>query len=152
LVLNGFDFISWDSRPSDDNGHGTAAAKLLLKLVKKPIVILPIKVLGAQGETSSSAVYDGFAYAAENHPDIVIAPWSSIASAEEAYAEGAQLVANENIPVFVGANTMPSQNNIYLGQVSSKGFKTSGLEATVVLAPIGVGAIQAAANFINSNP
>ena len=65
LVLNGFDFISWDTRPSDDNGHGTAAAKLLLKLTKKPFVILPIKVMGPQGETSSSAIYDGFAYAAQ---------------------------------------------------------------------------------------
>ena len=84
--------------------------------------------------------------------DVVIAPWSSTTSAEDAYSQGAQLVANENIPVFVGANSIPSQNNIYLGQVSSKGFKTSGLEATVVLAPIGVGVIQAAANWINSNP
>lgn len=149
-VYEGFDFISWDNRPSDDNGHGTAAAKLLLSLVKKPIVLLSAKVIGSQGETSSSAVYDGFTFAVNSRVDAIVVPWSSMTSSLEAYILGAQLAASANIPVFVAPGTIPAQENIYVGSSGTKSFKTSGLEATVKLAPEGVAAIEALANWINS--
>jgi hypothetical protein len=149
-VYEGFDFISWDNRPSDDNGHGTAAAKLLLSLVKKPIVLLSAKVIGSQGETSSSAIYDGFTFAVNSQVDAIVVPWSSMASSLEAYTLGAQLAAAANIPVFVAPGTVPAQENIYVGSSGTKSFKTSGLDATVKLAPEGVAAIQALANWINS--
>ncbi len=149
-VYEGFDFISWDTRPSDDNGHGTAAAKLLLSLVKKPIVFLSAKVIGSQGETSSSAIYDGFTFAINSRVDAIVVPWSSMASSLEAYILGAQLAAAANIPVFVAPGTVQAQENIYVGSMGTKSFKTSGLEATVKLPPEGVAAIQALASWINS--
>ncbi len=150
-IYEGFDFISWDSRPSDDNGHGTAAAKLLLSLVKnKKVSFLSTKVIGSQGETSSSAIYDGFTFAVKSQVDAIVVPWSSIPSTLDAYILGAQFAADSNIPVFVAPGTVPAQSNIYVGTLGTKSFKTSGLEAKVKLPPEGVAAIQALANWINS--
>lgn len=149
-TYQGFDFISWDNRPSDDNGHGTAAAKLLLSLVKKPILLLSAKVIGSQGEISSSTVYDGFNFAIQSKVDAIVVPWSSMSTSLDAYIMGAQMAAASNIPVFVAPGTVPAQTNIIVGSSGAKKFKTSGLEATVVLPPEGVSAVQALANWINS--
>lgn len=62
FVGAGFDFISWDERPSDDNGAGTAAALYLKQLSEKNFVIVPIKVVGPFGEIHSSELYSAFKY------------------------------------------------------------------------------------------
>jgi hypothetical protein len=148
--LEGFDFISWDTRPSDDNGHGTAAAKLLLSLVKKPVTFLSAKVIGPRGETSSSAIYDGFNFAVSSHADAIVVPWSSISSTLDAYTQGVALAAAAQIPVFVAPNTVDAGSNVFVANMGTAGFKTQGLGVEVSLPPAGVGAVEALANWINS--
>jgi hypothetical protein len=148
----GFDFISWDPRPSDDNGHGTAAVKLLASLLKSNFIIVPAKVIGAYGETHSSAVYDAFTYAINNHVDAILVPWSSEAGTLEAYQMGARNAAAAGIPVFVAPNTVLAGTNIFVPTIIlNKTFETSGLEgSSVQLGPDGVATVQLLAQWIST--
>jgi subtilisin family serine protease len=100
----GFDFISWDPRPSDDNGHGTAAAKLLAQNLKKPFVLIPLKVIGARGETHSSAIYDSFRYAINNKVDAILVPWSAQPQSQGAFDLGLKLAKQAGISVYTVTN------------------------------------------------
>jgi len=68
IDASGFDFISWDNRPADELGMGTAAA-LLIKKQLENVRLVPLKVLTPFGNTHSSAIYQALTYAAER-PDI----------------------------------------------------------------------------------
>jgi len=124
----GFDFISWDSRPSDDNGHGTATAKYFLKTIKTDYAIIPIKVIGPFGDTHSSAIYDGFSYAVNQKVDAIVVPWAPALKLTEAYKRGAQLAAQNGIAVFVAPKSMEPGENIFVATVNGQtAFKTKGL-------------------------
>lgn len=144
LEGSGFDFYSWDNRPSDDFGAGTAAALLLKKKLDKDFTLVPYKVFGAYGETNSSAIYSAFQHIA-NRQDInaVIVPFKPNINSK-AYTQGIELVVEAGKKVFIpegvnikGAITSPA---------SSKQFKTKALESKVLLSPIGVGVIEKAAS------
>ena len=148
----GFDFISWDNRPSDDNGHGTAAVKLLSSLTSKNFIIVPVKVIGAYGETQSSAVYDAFTYAINNKVDAILVPWSSTSGTLGAYQMGAQNAAQAGIPVFVAPNTVTAGTNIFVPtSVPNQSYQASGLEgSSVQLGPDGVATVKLLAQWIQS--
>ena len=80
LLGNGYDFVNFDNDPRDDNGHGTAVAGTAaasgnngqgVASVAWGVSILPIKVMGADGNGSYSAIASGINYAATNGARII---------------------------------------------------------------------------------
>jgi hypothetical protein len=132
----GFDFIAWDHRPSDDNGHGTAAAKYFLEKIKSDYSLIPVKVLGAYGDTHSAAIYDAFTYAVSQKVDAIVVPWAPTSKLTEAYKRGAQLAAEKGIAVFVAPRSMAPGKNIFMPtENASEAFKTKGLGGTQLQLP-----------------
>ncbi len=74
ICASGWDFINNDSNPADDNGHGThvagtiAAAKNASGVVgvAPKVTLYPLKVLGANGSGSYSAVISALQWAQKN--------------------------------------------------------------------------------------
>jgi hypothetical protein len=72
----GWDFFSGDSRPFDENDHGTELASLVLA-VSPHAKILPLKAFNAWGMTSSQAIYSSVRRAIESRADIILLGWST---------------------------------------------------------------------------
>jgi thermitase len=79
-VLQGYDFFNGDADSTDDNGHGTAVAGITAASTNNGIgmagvswnsMILPVKVLGADGSGSYSAMANGIIWAADNGARII---------------------------------------------------------------------------------
>jgi putative cell wall-binding protein len=79
-LLPGWDFVNGDALPADDGGHGTMVAGVLVGTHSNGIAgagvcpscsILPVKVLGADGTGSMSAVADGIRYAADRGAKVI---------------------------------------------------------------------------------
>ena len=79
-VLAGYDYVNNDSDPSDDNGHGTAAAGVAAARGNDGIgvagaawnvAILPVKVMNSSGSGSYSAIAQGITYAADRGARII---------------------------------------------------------------------------------
>lgn len=73
-VLPGYDFVNNDADASDDNGHGTAVAGCISPATNNNLgiaglswntAVLPVKVLGATGSGSYSAIANGITYSAD---------------------------------------------------------------------------------------
>jgi subtilisin family serine protease len=78
--VSGWDFHNRDNDASDDGGHGTAVASMInarrnnalaMAGVAPQSEVLPVKVLGADGSGSASAVAAGMDYAARQGAKIV---------------------------------------------------------------------------------
>ncbi|MCX6365955.1 MAG: S8 family serine peptidase [Armatimonadetes bacterium] len=87
----GYDFINGDADPTDDNGHGTHCSGIAAGQVNNGVgmagvagwsggplssdtnntKIMPIKVLGANGSGSLSAVASGITFAADNGAKVI---------------------------------------------------------------------------------
>jgi len=139
----GYDFISQDNRPSDDNGHGTAAAKLFAKLTRKPWALTSIKVFTPYALTQSLALYEGFKFAANQHLDVLIVPWRPQVQSL-AFEQGVALAQSAGVKVFVPPPfDADSKKKV-------RDFRTEGLGSTVLRLPIqGIKAVQAAADALN---
>jgi len=72
-VLNsGYDFVSGDTDPKDENSHGTFVAGIVVDCVgNAPVQILPVRVLGADGSGMCSAVAAGIRYSALHQADVI---------------------------------------------------------------------------------
>ena len=108
-LIDGEDFITaYDNEEHntyDNNGHGTAMARIVLDTVdnnSNNIKIMPIKVLNDNGKGTTLSVYKGIKYAIEKNVDVINLSMSGIGHSKllesainEAY--------NNNIPVVVSA-------------------------------------------------
>lgn len=72
----GWDFISGDSRPYDDNYHGTQLASAVLSEAPDA-KILPLKVFNPWGITNSAALYSAFVYAVDHGAKIILCGWAT---------------------------------------------------------------------------
>lgn len=79
-VLAGFDFHNSDTDPTDDNGHGSAVAGLAAAAsnnltgmagVAWDNPVLPVKVLGADGSGSYSAISNAITWAADRGARVI---------------------------------------------------------------------------------
>lgn len=149
LSNTGFDFISWDNRPSDDLGVGTAAAKYLAKKSGQDFVLIPVKVFGAHGETHSSAVYSAMNWVSERKDiDIVLVPWIPKVFSR-AYKEGLRKMVASGKTVIA-----PKGTNVYRivsAPEANKKYKTKGIrKAKLQLSTIGVGVMELGAEYIDN--
>ena len=136
---SGFDFISWDQRPSDDLGAGTAAAVLLSSKIKNARIV-PLKVLTPFAGTHSSALYQALAYAAEREDIRTVVLTFKPAKNSQAIRDGVELIVKSGKTVVVpegihvpGAVEAPATAE----------YKTRGLGgAKLHLSPIGAGVIE----------
>ena len=145
---SGYDFLSWDSRPSDDLGAGTAAAKLLVAETRENFSLIPVKVFGPHGQTHSAAIYGAMQWVAQRQDiELVMIPWApSITS--QAYRDGVQLLIQSGKTVIV---PQAARTEASIVAPAGRGvYKTLGLRrAKIRLAPEGVGVVQAAAKWID---
>lgn len=145
---SGFDFISWDNRPSDDLGTGTAAAKYLVKKTKEDFILVPVKVFGAHGETHSSAIYGAMDWVSTRDDiDMVLVPWIPKVKSR-AYKEGLQRMVASGKKVIA-----PKGSDVYgiiSAEKAKKKYKTRGIrKAKLQLSPEGVGVMGLGAEYIN---
>ncbi len=78
-LVDGYDFVNLDADPSDDNGHGTAAATIAgaagdavgIAGVCWNCRVMPVKVLDQTGNGFLSDAAKGIAWAVDNGADIV---------------------------------------------------------------------------------
>ncbi|MEM6531829.1 MAG: fibronectin type III domain-containing protein [Myxococcota bacterium] len=108
--VNGWDFVSDDANPDDDNGHGTHVAGTVgavgndgvgIPGVNWTVSIQAVKMLGASG---SGSLFDGASsilYAARNGAQIVNASWGCRCNAS--YVEDAIRELQANGGLFVAA-------------------------------------------------
>ncbi|MCL4458475.1 MAG: S8 family serine peptidase [Chloroflexi bacterium] len=110
-IVPGYDFVNDDSNPSDDNGHGTHVAGIVAASTNNGVgiaglswgaKIMPIKVIDANGEGSTSNLEKGIIWAADHGAKIInmslggetSSPPSSLQEAiNYAYQKGCLLVA-----------------------------------------------------------
>ena len=106
LEPSGFDFFSWDNRPSDDLGVGTAEAVRFAERTGGRFRLLPIRIIGPFGNTHSSAIYQAFKHLADrkdvSHVVVPLAPDFQ----SEAFRLGVQMVSESGKTVFVSTQLL----------------------------------------------
>jgi subtilisin family serine protease len=79
-LVPGFDLVNNDTNPNDDNGHGTAVAGVIAARTNNVqgeaglcwnCAIMPVKVLGASGSGTTSAIASGILWAVEHGADVI---------------------------------------------------------------------------------
>ncbi|MGE3973464.1 MAG: hypothetical protein AB7F59_02950 [Bdellovibrionales bacterium] len=140
LENSGFDFISWDKRPSDDLGMGTAAALLMEKQIKVPFTLVPLKVFGPRGDTHSATLYQALEYASKREDiQYVVVPFQP-AIESEAYKMGLELCVRAGKKVFVASQS--GVEGVIEAAESKDDYKVGGLGSKVRLAKAGRGVVE----------
>jgi subtilisin family serine protease len=79
-IAPGFDFVSGDADPHDDNGHGTDVAGIVAASANNGIgvagycwgcLVMPVKVLGADGTGTTAALAQGLVWAADHGARVI---------------------------------------------------------------------------------
>jgi subtilisin family serine protease len=79
-LVSGFDVVNSDADASDDNGHGTATAGVIAARTNNAegqagvcwnCSIMPVKVLGASGSGTTSAIASGILWAVAHGADVI---------------------------------------------------------------------------------
>lgn len=160
----GFDFMSFDERPFDDNSHGTAVAGIIAaQAVEKDqaglapgVRLLAYKAFDPYGQTTSAALYGAFQRAIEDGAKVILCAWdtrkesealrAAVALAEEkgvlvVTAAGDKGVDLREIPSF------PARYNNQPNVISVTALDQSGKLGTVSgrYSNFGVGAVDLAA-------
>ncbi len=102
-IKDGVDLIS-SGGISDENGHGTAMANLILSHTPDCVKVMPVKAADENGRTSALKLYMGIRYAAENKADIIHISMSAYqASGSKILSEAIREAEQRGIPVIVSA-------------------------------------------------
>ena len=106
----GFDFMSYDERPFDDNSHGTAVAGIVAAQnaeksqvgVAPGAKILAYKVFDPYGQTTSAALYGAFERAIADGAKIILCAWDT-RKESEALREAIALAEQSGVLVITAA-------------------------------------------------
>jgi subtilisin family serine protease len=157
----GYDFISNDSIPQDDNGHGTNVAGIIAAKannvssgysgVAPGTKILPVKVLDSQGSGSTATVVAGINYAVSQHVNIINL---SLGTSGDSQALHDAIKSAEKAGILVVAAAGNEGNNLIgsdagnIVDYDSNGARFPGRTATLTIYPalydevISVGAME----------
>ncbi|RZA02050.1 MAG: hypothetical protein EOP11_17000, partial [Proteobacteria bacterium] len=106
----GFDFMSHDARPFDDNSHGTAIAGIVAAQnqeknqvgVAPGARILAYKVFDPYGQTTSAALFGAFERAIADGAKIIVCAWDTRRESE-ALRDAIQLAEEKGVLVITAA-------------------------------------------------
>ncbi len=126
-LSTGYDFVNNDADPTDDNWHGTATASVAAATTNNAIgmaaycwgcMILPVKVMDANGGGYLSTAAQGIDYAADHGAKIVNMSFASTGTAS--YLDNAITYArNKGLSLYGAAGNSGSSSPIY--PAASKG-------------------------------
>ncbi len=106
----GWDFVSNDERPFDDNYHGTQVATGVLKIAPKAKV-MPLKVFTPAGITHSASIFQAFKYAVDHNADIIVCGWATRVKSD-AIEWGVQYAQEHGVLVVAAAGDLGSNLNL----------------------------------------
>ena len=110
-IVGGFDFINNDYDAYDDNGHGTACAGIAAAIgnngqgiagVCWDCLVMPIKVLGADGYGDDNGISNGIIWSTDNDADVI--SMSLGGGGYASYTDSAINYATENGTVVLSAS------------------------------------------------
>jgi subtilisin family serine protease len=136
-VVPGFDIVNNDTHPQDDNGHGTAAAGVIAARTNNVqgeagvcwnCAIMPVKVLGANGSGTTSAIASGILWAVDHGADVINLSLGGTGTTT-ALADAVAHAASQGVVVVAAAgnngNTKPFYPAAYPQVISVAGTNSS---------------------------
>ncbi|MES2980698.1 MAG: S8 family serine peptidase [Verrucomicrobiota bacterium] len=120
-VLAGYDFVNNDANATDDNGHGTAVAGFTsastnngvgMAAVSWASSVLPVKVLGADGSGSHSAIANGIVWAADKGARVINLSLGGSASSQT-LQDAVNYAWNRNVIVIAAAGNNGNNTPVY---------------------------------------
>lgn len=100
----GWDFISGDSRPFDDDYHGTEVASAVLAIAPHT-QIMPLKVFNPWGITNSASIYAAFVYAVDHGANVILCAWATRRDSQ-AIRQGVAYAEEHGVPVVAAAGDL----------------------------------------------
>ncbi|HJT37958.1 MAG TPA: S8 family serine peptidase [Actinomycetota bacterium] len=106
-LVPGYDFVDNDTHPVDQNGHGTLIAGIIAAVTNNGVgvasvapkaKIMPVRVLGADGSGSSTAVAEGIAWAVQHGATII-----NLSLAQETGANNTPLLRSPAVDTAIKA-------------------------------------------------
>ncbi len=106
--VHGWNFASNTNDPMDDNGHGTHCAGVIgavgnngigISGVDQKVKVMPLKVLGKDGNGDMASILKAFAYARSMGADVVSCSWGGTTRSE---ALG-DAISQTNLPIICAA-------------------------------------------------
>ena len=120
-VLAGYDFVNNDANATDDNGHGTAVAGLTSASTNNGVgmaavgwasSVLPVKVLGADGSGTYSAIANGIVWAADKGARVINLSLGGSASSQT-LQDAVNYAWNRNVIVIAAAGNNGNNTPVY---------------------------------------
>ena len=103
----GWNFVANNNNPYDDNGHGTFSASVLTQ-IDSGAVLMPLKILDASGQGSTTAAAEAMNYAVQHGARVVLDAWAS-ETADPAFAAAVANAANAGTLIVQAAGNNDPQ-------------------------------------------
>ncbi len=119
--IRGYNFVAYNNDPRDDHGHGTAITGIIAAVgnnnkdtagVCWAVRIMPVKVLGADGEGTAADAVPAIYYAVANGADIISGSWGG-AQASSALGDAIAYAHAEGVVVVAAAGNSDSADPYY---------------------------------------
>jgi len=112
---NDIDYVNNDYDATDDNGHGTHCAGIIVDCTPDDVTILPIKVMDSSGSGSYLTIYLGIEYALEAGADVISMSLGGEDDGTSTYFEElfAEAESMNTIVVCAAGNDSASADNMY---------------------------------------
>ncbi len=119
--IRGYNFITYANDPRDDHGHGTAITGIIAAVGNNgtdiaglcwTVRIMPVKVLGADGEGTAADAVPAIYYAVANGADIISGSWGG-AEASNALGDAIAYAHAEGVVVVAAAGNSGSGDPYY---------------------------------------
>jgi subtilisin family serine protease len=120
-LVPGFDLVNNDTNPNDDNGHGTAVAGVIAARTNNVqgeagvcwnCAIMPVKVLGASGSGTTSAIASGILWAVAHGADVINLSLGSTGTTT-ALADAVAQAESEGVVVVAAAGNNGNTTRFY---------------------------------------
>ena len=120
-LVPGFDIVNRDANPTDDNGHGTAAAGVIAARTNNvrgqagicwSCAIMPVKVLGADGRGTTAAIASGILWAVAHGADVINLSLGGTGTTR-ALADAVAYAASEGVVLVTAAGNNGNRTAFY---------------------------------------